>query len=355
LLLIGGISDEAGRRPVLAWSLFALLISMFVFAAASSVLWLFVARAIQGLATGALLSAAGAALIDLRPSGDSKLAALVNGVMILAGLGAGALVSSAVVQFSPAPRVVAFVVVAVMILLLLALVRLLPEPVPDPHRPGMRVRRPRVSRSARGPFLLAAVGALASWSIAGLYLALGPGLAEHLLGTHDALVGGIAVAALMAPGALAQLAGSGWSNRVLTAAGAALIALGVGMIAGSVATSSAGSFLVSSAVAGAGLGLAFTGSVRHLTGAIPADRRGEVMSAFYVVGYLSLGLPAVAAGLTADALGLSETFEIFGAAAAVLALVLAIGGLRIDQPSPQTDARRLGVDVASPKQPCPGC
>jgi hypothetical protein len=159
----------------------------------------------------------------------------------------------------------------------------------------------------------------------------------------------------MAPGALAQLAGSGRSNRALTAAGAALIALGVAMIAGSVARSSAGSFLVSSAVAGAGLGLAFTGSLRHLSGAIPAGRRGEVMSAFYVVGYLSLGLPAVAAGLTVDALGLSETFEIFGAAAAVLALVLAIGGLRIDQPSPHTDARRLGVDVASHKQPCPGC
>src|SRR5215470_15169960 len=48
LLLVGSLSDQAGRRPVLAWSLLGLLVSTFVFATASSVTWLFVARAVQG-------------------------------------------------------------------------------------------------------------------------------------------------------------------------------------------------------------------------------------------------------------------------------------------------------------------
>src|ERR1700744_371862 len=99
LLLVGSLSDQVGRRPVLACSLVGLLLSALVFATASSVAWLFAARALQGVATGGALGAAGAALIDLHPSTDTRTAALVNGVVALAGLGIGALLSSALLQF----------------------------------------------------------------------------------------------------------------------------------------------------------------------------------------------------------------------------------------------------------------
>ena len=57
------------------------------------------------------------------------------------------------------------------------------------------------------------------------------------------------------------------------------------------------------------------------------------MSAFYVVGYLSLALPAVAAGIVASAVGLSETFELFSAGVVVVALLVAAGGRRITDPA----------------------
>ena len=145
------------------------------------------------------------------------------------------------------------------------------------------------------------------------------------------VVGGVAAAALTIPGALAQLAERGLSNRTLTAAGAGLIAVGMAFTAISVAAGSAVLFFVASGVAGVGFGLGFMGALRHLGGSIPACRRGEVMSAFYVVGYLSLSLPAVAAGLAASALGLSETFELFSVGVVLVALVVGVGGLRIDE------------------------
>ncbi|MGH2892254.1 MAG: MFS transporter [Solirubrobacteraceae bacterium] len=330
LLLVGSLSDQVGRRPVLAWSLVGLLVSAVVFTTASSVLWLFVARALQGLATGAALGAAGAALIDLHPTANTRTAALVNGVVALAGLGVGALLSSALVQFLPAPRVVPFLVVAAMIALLLGLVGVLPEPVPARGRTMLRPQRPGIPPQTRGPFALAALGVVGSWSIAGVYLALGPALAGHLLNTHGELAGGVAAAALMGSGALAQLGGRNLDNRTLTVAGSVLVAGGMALTATAVAVDSAAFFLVASALAGVGFGLAFMGALRHLTAAIPADRRAEVMSAFYVVGYLSLALPAVAAGVTASAVGLSETFELFSAAVVVLALMVAVGGLRIE-------------------------
>jgi hypothetical protein len=53
-----------------------------------------------------------------------------------------------------------------------------------------------------------------------------------------------------------------------------------------------------------------------------------VMSAFYVVAYGSLSLPAILAGLLVTPLGLETTFELFGAAAAALALVVAVEAWR---------------------------
>jgi hypothetical protein len=47
------------------------------------------------------------------------------------------------------------------------------------------------------------------------------------------------------------------------------------------------------------------------------------MSAFYVVAYSSLSLPAILAGLLDTPLGLRPTFEIFGSMIAALALTVA--------------------------------
>src|SRR6201996_4195637 len=58
LLLAGRLSDSVGRRPVLIVSMTALVVATIPFMLADSVIWLFVARAIQGLATGLALSAA---------------------------------------------------------------------------------------------------------------------------------------------------------------------------------------------------------------------------------------------------------------------------------------------------------
>jgi MFS family permease len=334
LLLVGSLSDQAGRRPVLAWSLLGLLVSALIFTTASSVVWLFAARALQGLATGAALGAAGAALIDMHPTANTRTAALVNGVVALGGLGIGALLSSALVQYLPDPRVLPFLVVAAMIALLLVAVAAMPEPVSREGRLLLRPQWPGLPRETRGPFALAALGVIGSWSIAGVYLALGPALAGHLLQTHNQLAGGAAAVALMGAGALAQLAGRNLSDRTLTVAGSALVALGMALTASAVAVGSAPFFLAASALAGVGFGLAFMGALRHLSAAIPPDRRAEVMSAFYVVGYLSLALPAVAAGIVASAVGLSETFELFGSAAVIIALLVAAGGQRIPDPAP---------------------
>ena len=82
-------------------------------------------------------------------------------------------------------------------------------------------------------------------------------------------------------------------------------------------------YLVGSVIGGFGFGLAFLGGLRGLVAAIPPKDRAAVMSAFYVVAYVSLSLPAVAAGVVVSHLKIESTFEIFGAIVAALALVVA--------------------------------
>ena len=79
--------------------------------------------------------------------------------------------------------------------------------------------------------------------------------------------------------------------------GAALgsVALSIGMVLIVIASSADSSalFLVGGLIGGAGFGVAFLGALRALSAAIPADERAAVMSAFYVVAYLSISVPAI--------------------------------------------------------------
>jgi MFS family permease len=102
LLVFGSVSDYLGRRRVILAALTVTAGACAVFLTAHNVGLLFAARAMQGLAVGTSTGALGAALLDLQPEG-SGLAPLVTTAAPLLGLGAGALGTSALAQYGPAP------------------------------------------------------------------------------------------------------------------------------------------------------------------------------------------------------------------------------------------------------------
>ena len=285
LVIAGRLSDDVGRRPVLLSALASLMVATVLFILASSVVWLFVARALQGLATGAVLSAASAALFDFHPSHDATGVSRANGVASSGGLGLGVLVSAAVVQLLPAPRVLPFVLLLALFVVAIAGVWLMPAPITARSRPRLTLERPHVPAPIRGPFLLAALGAISSWSIAGLFLSLGPELSAQLFHSTSHLVAGVGVFVLAGSAAAAQLT----FGRTAPWAGAAggSIALSAGMILLVVATATDATliYLAGAVIGGAGFGVAFLGALRALSAVIPADQRAAVMSAFYVAAY----------------------------------------------------------------------
>lgn len=329
LILAGRLSDHVGRRPVLLVALGVLIGATALYIVAASVVWLFAARALQGLATGVALSAASAALLELHPRRDARGVGLANAVASSAGLGLGVLVSATLVEQLPAPRVLPYVALLALFAIALAGVWLMPEPVAVRSRPRLTPQRPSVPPAIRGPFLLAALGVLSSWSIAGLFLSLGPGLSADLFDTTNHLVSGVGVFALSGAAAVAQLAFGRTSPWAGAAHGSLALSAGMVLLVVAAAVDSSLLYLAGAIIGGAGFGVAFLGALRALTAVIPHEHHAAVMSAFYIVAYAALSLPAIAGGVVVGSLGLRPTFEIFGSATAALALVVAIHALRM--------------------------
>jgi predicted MFS family arabinose efflux permease len=323
LLLAGRVSDEVGRRPVLLVALATLMATTGLFMTADSVVWLFAARGLQGLATGLALGAASAALLDLHPRRDPTGVGLTNGVVSAGGLGLGVLASATIVELLPAPRVLPYVLLLALFAVAFTLALRLPEPVEARTRLRLSPQRPKVPAAVRRPFMLAALGVISSWSIGGLFLSLGPQLSAGIFHTSDHFVTGLSVFILAGAGSAAQLAFGRSAPWAGAAAGSIALAGGTLLIVAAAATESAALFLSGAVLGGAGFGVAFLGGLRTLTAAIPPEHRAAVMSAFYVVAYAALSVPAILAGLLVTPLGLDATFEIFGSVVAGLALVVA--------------------------------
>jgi predicted MFS family arabinose efflux permease len=311
--------------------------SSVLFMVAGSAAWLFVARGLQGLATGAALSAASAALLDLHPNRDPAGVGLTTAVGAASGIGLGVLVSSALVQLGTLPRVLPYVVLLVLFALAFAGAYWMPEPVEKRGRFRLKAERPSVPAVVRRPFLLAALAVLSSWSIGGLFFSLGPQLAAHLFNSSNVIVSGSGIVALAGAAVVAQLLTGRSVPWIGAGVGSIALAAGMVLIVFAAARDSSLAYLAGSILAGAGFGAAFLGGLRALTAAIPQQHRAAVMSAFYVAAYTSLSLPAVLAGVAVAHVALATTFEIFGSVVAAIALTVAFEAWRT-RPTPQLAA-----------------
>jgi MFS family permease len=295
---------------------------------ADSAAWLFVARGIQGLATGAVLSAASAALLDLHPRRDPAGVGLTNATAAAGGIGLGILVSSSLVQLGSAPRVLPYAVLLALFAIAFAGAYWMPEPVLERSRFRLTTERPMVPAVVRRPFLLAGLAVVSSWSIGGLFFSLGPELSAQLFDSTNVIVSGIGIVALAGSAALAQLLLGRTAPWIGASAGSIALAAGTILIVVAAATDSSTTYLAGSILGGAGFGVAFLGGLRALVTVIPHEHRAAVMSAFFIVAYASLSVPAVLAGIVVTHLGLQSTFETFGSVVAAIALIVAFEAWR---------------------------
>jgi predicted MFS family arabinose efflux permease len=321
LLVAGSLSDHVGRRPVLIGALSAQAIVMLLFAFAGGVDVLLVARVLQGLATGAAVGAIGAGLVDLHPGRG----AVANAAGAMSGTASGALGSALLVQLLPAPTKLIYLVLLVLFVLQAAGVAMIAET--SPRAPGVRrALRPTIAVPAqvREVLLIAAPSLIAVWALAGFYGSLGPSLAAQVARSGSTVLGGAALFALAASGALTLLLFHRTEPRRFALAGNGLVIVGVAIVLWSVTATSVAGFFVGTVIAGAGFGAGFQGGLRTIvTLAGPAERAG-VISVAYIICYLAMGLPAILAGVLVVHSTVTRTAQEFGITVIGLAAITVV-------------------------------
>jgi hypothetical protein len=325
LLTLGRLSDSIGRRPVLLAALGVQILSMVVYATAGGVGELMGARIIQGLATGAALGAIGAGMLDV----DRERGALANALSPGLGTGSGALVSALFVQFLPAPTHLIYVALIGVFAAQAIGVALLRETVtPVPVTRAVLVPEVRLPRAVRGPVLAAAPVLFAVWALAGLYAALGPSIVAALTGNQSVVLGSASVTALTVTAVSSVYLLRNVPARTVLVWGIAGLVAGVAITLVALGAGSVALFFVGTAVSGVGFGAGFQGGIRTVVPLAAPHERAGVLSLLFVVSYLGMGVPAVAAGFGAtDGLGLLGAARVYGLALIILA-GLALAGLR---------------------------
>ena len=333
LLVTGRVSDYVGRRPVAVFALTVQLAAMLAFVMAQGELLLYVARLLQGLATGAAIGALSAWLVDLQPPGAPRRGALVGSACLTLGLGTGAVGAGVLVENAPEPlRLVYWILAAALLAGLLAM-PLIPDVVH--RRQGWRgAMRPEIgiATSARPLFLAAVPSLVATWALAGLYLSLGPALATTLLGGSSPVAGGLVVMSLLGTAAVASVIVRDAEPRVLMVRGSLLLVAGVMLTLAGVYFGSITALYAGSAIAGLGLGPAFSAAVRSLVPLALPQERGALLAAVYVVVYVSFSVPAIAAGAATNGFGLRAATYGYGLVVIVLAALTAYAIARRPRP-----------------------
>jgi predicted MFS family arabinose efflux permease len=326
LLTLGRLSDHLGRRPVLLAAIAVQALSLVLFVHAGDVDELLVARVVQGVSAGAALGAIGAGMLDLNRSRGTLANAVAPGI----GTATGALLSAIVVQYLPAPTRLIYLVLLTVLAVQAVGVFLTRETVTRTDGAlAALVPDVRLPRGVRGAVLMVAPVLFAVWALAGFYASLGPALVRSIAGSHSIVLGGLSLFVLAGSAALSVLVLRTAEARTLMVTGVLALVLGVTMTLVAVAAGSTVGFFAGTVVAGVGFGSGFQGGIRTVLPLVAPHERAGVLSLLYVVSYLGLGVPAIAAGyLVVHAGGLVVTAREYGIAVIALAAVALVALLR---------------------------
>jgi predicted MFS family arabinose efflux permease len=323
MFFVAPLSDTIGRKPLLYAGMVLTALSAILFIFSTGVVWLAAARVVSGLAVGATTSTATAAMTTLEPNADEHHVARVCVAANFGGVASGVLLGGFLVQYAPAPTDLVFLLLIVASALGFLAIAFTPETVvPQTDARKFRIQRVRVPAEIQRPFWVAVGGLTACYSIYGLYAALAPGFLRADLFVQNSFETGILIAVMFGSAAAIQLALAQVRDRRALLFGFPLIVGGLALTILSLIGASGVLWLLGAGVLGVGVGFAFMGATTLVDRVSPKAIRGDVLSGFYVSGYLALAVPTIGVAIASDRVGLNTAGIVFGVALTVFVLAL---------------------------------
>jgi MFS family permease len=317
LVGFGGISDQIGRRVTMLAGLFASLVGALLFAVAPDVWWVFAGRALMGIGVGLAASPSTAAVLEFSSPEHAKSAASVTMAAQAIGFAVALLVGGALTEYGPWPTRLCFWVLFLFLMLLLTATWFLPRHTVGDAGGVWRTRMPSVPKDLRWAFAVSSTAMVAAYTFGVLVLSLGGQIEHDLIGSSNAFLNSAVLSLFpIVMGAIGIIART-LSPRTALIAGALVSGLGMALLILAVNLRNLPIYLLATVAAGGAYSLLFVGGLRVISAVAPEHRRGGILSALYLLGYLSMGALALVLGAIATTRGLSLAVDL-GAAAIIL-------------------------------------
>ncbi|TDO51699.1 putative MFS family arabinose efflux permease [Kribbella sp. VKM Ac-2527] len=307
LLVLGRLSDHLGRRPVAIVAVLSSAAGTLLLTQVDGPQPLLLGRVFQGLACGAASGTLGAFVVDTAPARPRWLPALVVGSAPMLGIPVGAVGAGVLVEYAPAPRVLAYLIVSAALVLGAALLLAAPESIR--RRPGaIRSLLPRFVVPAGSGRLMFAAGSayVATWAVGGFFQAFGPTVAEQQLGSANAVVAAAVFASIMILNPLGGPLGGGLSPTAGLRIGIAAYLAAIAGVLLALEFSATVPFFLAALLAGIAQGVISTGGNRALLAATDSDERAGLLSTLFLISYCGAALPGLVAGQVADHLSVVQ-------------------------------------------------
>ena len=160
----------------------------------------------------------------------------------------------------------------------------------------------------------------AAFSLLGIFSALAPTFLGGVLHQHSHAVAGAIVFTILAISAATQVVAGRFDYRRVVSFGLALFLLVLALIVAGLSQASLGLFLAGTCIGGVAVGCVFMGSLSTANRLAPAERRGQVVSSYFVLCYLGLAVPVIAVGISTEHFGIFRSVLVCSVALAVLSL-----------------------------------
>ncbi|MER9629930.1 MFS transporter [Mesorhizobium sp. M0296] len=323
LLTLGRVSDVIGRRPMALAGMAVAVVSAVVFLFAENVAWLDIARILSGLGIGVGAGTGTAWLAELLPTDDKSQAATIATSTNFLGLGLGALGAGLLAEYAPWPLRLTFVVYLAMLATVTLLVWRTRETVSRPGKLADVSMRPRLSvpDAIRASFVAPAVTGFGAMALVGFYAALAPSiLAQQLQVTNHAEAGALFFELAIVTAATIVVTAR-LSSRAAMFAALALMIPTVALIVAAQVFASMAIMIAGTALCGVAAALGYRGGLQVVNEIAPADRRAEVVSAFFICCFCGNALPVIGIGVLSTVTGATVASLAFAGMIVVFSLV----------------------------------
>lgn len=308
LLIAGSISDYIGRKPVILLAIFLQMTSMMFFLFSNDINMLFVARAIQGIATALAVSSIGAALLDL----NKHKGPIINSICPMLGMTVGSILACLVLQYSNTPLHLIFEILIVIYLIEFILTIFSPETAVK-RSGALASLKLKMAVPPAAKFALISISPvnIALWMLSGIFLSLMPSLFVQAFQIHSAWLNGLSFSAITLSGAIGIILLRKSASVFILKFGTIHLILGTTILILGINLVNIYLLFIGSIIAGLGFGTSFMGAIRTVMPLAEPEERAGLMAAFYVESYLAFSVPAIIAGLLVQKIGLINSTNLY--------------------------------------------